>query len=89
MTVFHSAMASFLVCCKETCLFSSVDTDHVHFCVESLNGAHHFLEFVHGGRLQLGQSGGQLVSLSLLLWWNDPAGVFTNSANGGGWYITF
>lgn len=55
----------------------------MHSFVQSQNGAHHFLELVHGGRLQLGQSGGQLVGLGLLLWWNDPAGRFTNSAKAG------
>lgn len=77
-------MASFLVCCRETLFIGFFNGTLIEvICVESLSGAHHFLQFLHGGRLQLGQSGGQLVSLSLLLWWDDPAGAFNSSAKEG------
>lgn len=73
MTVFHSAMLSFLAFCKETCLFSfGPEQQQVFLIFACLNATHHFLQFVHGSCLQLRQCGGQLISLSLLLWWNDP-----------------
>lgn len=39
---------------------------------DGLRATYHFLPFVHGGGLQLGEGGGQLVGLSLLLWRDDP-----------------